>query len=159
MRHLLLIVVLAALACSLLTPATPPPSVAPTETLPVPATPASPTPAASTPTAGAAPAYLGQFDCYGTEGGLGAYAGRITLQPGGAVTLKDYDGVVTAGAWTYDAAANTFTFSGAIALASASYAPATDTLAVTLAASAALGHAEGGSMQCQRAKPGITGPP
>jgi hypothetical protein len=133
--RLFALLALATLACSLLSPAGPT---------------ATPAPSA---------AYLGQFDCYGSEGGLGAYAGRVTLQPGGVVTLKDYDGLITTGTWTYDAAANAFAFTGAIGLASASYAASSDTLTVALAPSAALVHAEGGHMQCQRAQPGITGPP
>ncbi len=146
-RVFLPLLVLAALACSLLTPAGPGPSVAPTAAL------------TATPTAAAGPAYTGMFDCYGTEGGLGAYAGRLDFQPGGVVTFKDYDNLVQTGAWTYDAATGTFAFSGGTSLASAVYRPASDTLTVTLLPGASVVHAEGGSMQCQRAKPGITGPP
>jgi|SRR5579859_2434986 len=140
MLRRLLPLLLASLACSVLSPAGPGGTLAPT--------------AAPTPT----PAYLGQFDCYGAEGGLGAYAGRLTFQPGGTATFKDYDAATTTGAWSADAAGR-LTFSGSLPLASASYAPATDTLEVTLAPNAALVHGEGGRLQCQRARPGITGPP
>jgi|SRR5579859_3227998 len=139
LRRLLPLLLLASLACSVLSPAGPGGTLAPT---------AAPT-----------PAYLGQFDCYGAEGGLGAYAGRLTFQPGGAATFKDYDAATTTGAWKADAAAGRLSFSGSLPLASARYAPATDTLDVTLAPNAALVHGEGGRLQCERARPGITGPP
>src|SRR5512135_3199892 len=96
-RLWLLLILLTGLACGGLSPATP------------------------------TPAYLGLFDCYGTEGGLGAYAGRLNFQPGGGLTFKDYDNAEHTGAWTYAAAAHTFTFTGSTGLASAVYTPATDT--------------------------------
>ncbi len=151
----LLLPLLATLACSLLTPAGSGPTVA--ATAPAAATQALPPP--GTPAPAAAPAYTGQFDCYGAEGGLGAYAGRITIQPAGLVTFKDYDGLVQSGAWTYDAAARAFTFTGGTPLARAVYQPADDTLAATRVANAQVVHAEGGRLRCQRARPGITGPP
>ena len=136
-RFLLALVLFAGLACSFLSPV----GLGPRGT---------PTPV---------PAYLGQFDCYGAESGLGAYAGRITIQPGGAVTFRDYDMVVQTGAWTYEAATNTFAFTGSTGLASAIYQPASDTLTATFVPVATVVHAEGGTMSCMRAKPGITGPP
>jgi hypothetical protein len=122
------------------------------------------TPHAGTPTpslrdsAEPAPAYTGQYDCYGNENGLQAYAGRITVQTGGQVTFKDYDGVLHTGAWSYDAPGKTFTFTGGIALASAIYKEAEDSLVVVLVPNAAVAHADSG-MRCQRAVPGQTGPP
>jgi hypothetical protein len=106
----------------------------------------------------AGPAYAGQFDCEGTENGLRAYAGRITVQPGGLVTFKDYDGVVQTGTWTYDAGATTFTFNGNTSLASALYNPTADSLVVVFAPNVHVVHAISG-MKCQRAVPGKTGPP
>lgn len=106
-----------------------------------------------------APAYTGQFDCYGAEKGLGAYAGRVTLQPGGLVTFKDYDGLVQTGAWTYDAPGRTFTFTGASLLASAVYNPAQDSLVVVFTPNASVIHTDNAGMRCQRAVPGQTGPP
>jgi hypothetical protein len=105
-----------------------------------------------------APAYTGQFDCYGTENGALAYAGRITVQTGGQVTFKNYDGVLQAGAWVYDEPGKTFTFSGSTDLASAIYQEAQDSLIVVLVPTAKVAHAESG-MRCQRAVPGQTGPP
>src|SRR5438105_808486 len=94
----------------------------------------------TTPVVGA-PAYVGQFDCEGTENGLRAYSGRITVQPGGLVTFKDYDGAVQTGTWAYDPAATTFTFTGSIALASALYNKANDSLVVVIAPNASVVHA------------------
>jgi hypothetical protein len=104
------------------------------------------------------PAYLGQFDCYGHENGLLAYAGRITVQLGGQVTFKNYDGIVQTGAWIYDEPGKTFTFSGSTDLASAIYHDAQDSLVVVLVPGATVAHADSG-MSCQRAVPGQTGPP
>jgi len=108
--------------------------------------------------AASAPPYVGQFDCEGTENGVRAYSGRITVQPGGLVTFKDYDGVVQTGTWTYDRAGTTFTFRGSIALASALYNATSDSLIVVLVPNARVVHAISG-MKCQRAVPGQTGPP
>jgi hypothetical protein len=137
-RSALVLLLLASLACSAL-----PLGVGPTR-VPDPAEPA--------------PAYTGQFDCEGVENGLRAYAGRITVQTGGQVTFKDYDGAVQTGAWTYDVSGKTFTFSGSTALASGIYKETDDTLIVVLAPNAAVVHANSG-MKCQRAVPGQTGPP
>ena len=107
----------------------------------------------------AAAPYQGAFDCSGTEGGLGAYAGRVTINAGGTATFRNYDDQTQTGSWTYDASTHTVSFTGTIDLASAVYDPTADTMAVQLASGAQVVHAEGGSMDCQRAKPGITGPP
>jgi hypothetical protein len=130
----------ATLACSLLSPLRAGPT----------ATPAAPTGTAD---------HTGLFDCYGNEGGAGAYAGRLNVQPGGGATLKDFDGAVTTGSWRYDEATHTFAFGGGLPLSSARYAAASDTLVAVVAPGASLAHAEGGSLACMRAKPGITGPP
>jgi hypothetical protein len=103
-------------------------------------------------------AYMGQFDCYGSENGLQVYAGRVTVKPGGEVTFKNYDGIVQTGAWTYDLPGKTFTFTGRTDLASAIYRDAEDSLVVVLVPGAAVAHADIG-MRCQRAVPGQTGPP
>jgi|SRR5579859_199399 len=130
-RSLLALFLLASLACNVLSPRGP---------------------------AGTAAPYVGQFDCYGTENGMGAYSGRVTVEPGGRVTFKDYDGTLQTGTWTYDVPGTTFTFKGSIALASALYDATADHLTVALSPNASVVHAAGG-MSCQRAVPGQTGPP
>ena len=107
----------------------------------------------------AASPYLGAFDCSGTEGGLGAYAGRVTLNADGTATFRNYDDETQTGTWTYDASTHTISFTGTIDVAKAVHDAVADTMVVQLAAGAQVVHAEGGSMDCQRAKPGITGPP
>ena len=107
----------------------------------------------------AASPYLGAFDCSGTEAGLGAYAGRVTLNADGTATFRNYDDETQTGSWTFDRVTSTVTFTGTIDVAQAVYDAAADTMVVRLAAGAQVVHAEGGSMDCQRAKPGITGPP
>jgi len=133
-RSLLALLLLASLACNALSPRGP-----------------------GTP-AGEAPPYVGQFDCYGTENGMGAYSGRVTVEPGGRVTFTNYDGALQTGTWTYDVPSTTFTFKGSISLASALYDATADTLDVYIASNANVVHTEGG-MSCQRAVPGQTGPP
>jgi hypothetical protein len=159
-----LMLLVTTLACSGLSPSVPP-------TVPVAATavesatrtpPAKPTSASSaaTPaTASEAAAYQGQFDCTGSEAGALAYSGRITIDPSGSVAFKDYDGNAQNGSWTYASPANTFTFTGNLALASATYSPTADTLAVVVSPDKTVVHAEGGRMDCERAVPGKTGPP
>jgi len=107
----------------------------------------------------AAAPYLGAFDCYGTEGGLGAYAGRVTLNADGTATFRNYDDQTQTGSWSYDPSTRTINFAGTIDVGSAVHDASADTMAVHLASGAQVVHAEGGSMDCQRAKPGITGPP
>ena len=143
-RTALAFVLLATLACNTLTAAVGPATVSGT---------------ASPPANAADPPYTGQFDCDGLENGLRAYAGRSTVQPGGLVTLKDYDGTVQTGAWTYDVPGNSFTFSGSTPLASAIYDPANDTLIVVFVPNAKVVHTDNAGMKCQRAVPGQTGPP
>jgi hypothetical protein len=142
-RFVFLFLLLAALACSTLTSAAGTAAVAGTPL----------------PPSAANPSYTGQFDCYGAEKGLGAYAGRITVQPGGPVTFKDYDGLVQTGAWTYDAPGHTFTFTGATVLASAIYNSTKDSLIVVFTPNAQVVHTDNAGMRCQRAVPGQTGPP
>jgi hypothetical protein len=127
-----------ALACSVLTRA----ATATVSTAPAPAV-----------------AVTGQFDCDGTEGGLGAYAGRVTIAPGGSVAFKNYDGIVQNGNWTYDKQTNTYFFTSSLSLATAVYKPAADSLVVVVRPGATVVHAENNQMTCQRAKPGVTGPP
>lgn len=107
----------------------------------------------------AAAPYLGAFDCSGTEAGLGAYAGRVTHNADGTATFRNYDDETQTGSWSYNSQAGSITYSGSIDLAGAVYDAGADTLSVQLAAGAQVVHAEGGSMDCQRAEPGITGPP
>ena len=107
----------------------------------------------------AAAPYLGAFDCSGTEGGLGAYAGRVTLHADGTATFRNYDDETQTGSWSYNASTSTVSFTGTIDVGSAVYDASADTMVVHLASGAQVVHAEGGSMDCQRAKPGITGPP
>lgn len=142
MRIALLLV--ASLACSRLTPAVPPTAISATAAPPISTT---------------NPGYLGQFDCQGLENGLGAYAGRLTIEPGGVATFTDYDAAVHTGAWTYSASRDTFTFTASVLLASAVYLPASDMWVVVLVPKANVVHAENGGMHCQRAVPGQTGPP
>ena len=52
--------------------------------------------------AGAAAPYYGAFDCYGTEGGLGAYAGRVTLNADGTAIFRNFDDETQTGSWTRD---------------------------------------------------------
>jgi hypothetical protein len=142
--RLALAVLLATLACNALTSGVGPTAVSRT----------------AAPAAGATnPPYTGQFDCDGLENGLRAYSGRITVQPGGLVTFKDYDGTVQTGTWVYDVPGNTFTFSGSTPLASAIYSPANDTLVVIFVPHATVVHTDNAGMTCQRAVPGQTGPP
>jgi hypothetical protein len=107
----------------------------------------------------AAAPYQGAFDCYGTEGGLGAYAGRVTLNAGGTATFRNYDDQTQTGTWSYDEPTHTVSFAGTIDVAKAVYDAKADSMVVQLAAGAQVVHAEGGSMDCKRAEPGVTGPP
>jgi hypothetical protein len=107
----------------------------------------------------AAAPYLGAFDCSGTEAGLGAYAGRVTLNADGTALFRNYDDQTQTGSWSYNSQTNSLSFSGTIDLASAVHDASADTLSVLLARGAEVVHAEGGSMACVRAEPGITGPP
>ena len=108
---------------------------------------------------GARAPYLGAFDCYGTEGGLGAYAGRVTLNADGTATFRNYNDETQTGSWSYDSSTSTVNFTGTIDVGKADYAASADTMVVRVAAGTQVVHAEGGSMNCQRAEPGITGPP
>jgi hypothetical protein len=114
--------------------------------------PASATPGV-TPTAAALPAHLGQFDCYGQEAGLRAYAGRVTLAADGTMTFADQTGQ-----WTYEAGAAAFTFSGSTDLGEATYQAGEDTLVVLVRPGSTVAHADDGRMDCVRAEPGVTGP-
>jgi hypothetical protein len=107
----------------------------------------------------AAKPYLGAFDCYGTEGGLGAYAGRVTLNADGTAIFRNYDDQTQTGSWSHDPSTSTVSFTGTIDVGLGVYDASADTMVVHLASGAQVVHAEGGSMQCQRAEPGITGPP
>ncbi len=102
---------------------------------------------------------LGAFDCYGTEGGLGAYAGRVTINADGTATFRNYNDETQTGSWSYDLSTSTVSFTGAIDVSRAVYDASADTMVVRVASGAQVVHAEGGSMNCQRAEPGITGPP
>ena len=114
--------------------------------------------ATSTPDAASAGA-LGQFDCTGFEGGLGAYTGRLTLTAPAEVRFTPGPGGSDAtGTFTFDAAGNTFTFAGGFVFDSAIYDHNTDGLVATVAPGVELAHAEGGTVSCVRAEPGITGP-
>ena len=113
-----------------------------------------PTPTPDAATAG----YLGQFDCNGLEGGLGAYTGRLTFDPPPAATFQSAGGSPVSGTYTYDSTGNTLTFDAGFVFASAIYDPNTDGLVATVAPGVELAHAEGGTVTCVRAQPGITGP-
>lgn len=97
--------------------------------------------------------FLGQFDCYGQEAGLSAYAGRVTLAPGGRVGFAEQTGQ-----WTYEPTGARLTFAGSTDLGTATYQASDDTLVVAIRAGSSVAHAEGGRMDCVRARPGITGP-
>jgi hypothetical protein len=108
---------------------------------------------------GAAAPYLGAFDCYGAEGGLGAYAGRVTINADGTAVFRNYDDQIQTGSWSYDSQTTTVSFTSALDVASGLYTASTDTLLVQVATGVQVAHAEGGSMECVRADPGFTGPP
>ena len=117
------------------------------------ATPAMTPTVPQTPTPMAVLDFLGQFDCYGLEAGTRAYAGRITLEPEGAVTFGDQNGQ-----WSYAAETATFSFTGSINLGEATYQASDDTLVAEVRSGSAVAHAEDGRLDCVRAQPGITGP-
>ena len=91
---------------------------------------------------GAAP-YLGAFDCYGTEGGLGAYAGRVTLNADGTAIFRNYDDQTQTGSWSHDPSTSTVSFTGTIDVGLAVYDASADTMVVHLASGAQVVHAEG----------------
>lgn len=99
------------------------------------------------------PAFLGDFDCYGLEAGVRAYAGRIGFQADGTVTFAGQTGQ-----WTYEAASATFTFAGGTDLGTATYGASDDTLVAEARPDAAMAHADDGRLDCVRAVPGVTGP-
>lgn len=99
------------------------------------------------------PAFVGDFDCYGLEAGVRAYAGRIGFESDGTVNFADQTGQ-----WTYEAASATFTFAGSTDLGTATYAATDDTLVAHARPGAAMPHADDGRLDCVRAVPGITGP-
>ena len=103
--------------------------------------------------------YQGAFDCSGTEAGLSAYAGRVTINPDGTAAFRDYDDQTQTGSWTYNQQTATLSFGGSLPLLTAIHDPAADTLVVVLLPGASVVHAEGGSLACQRSEPGVTGPP
>ena len=99
------------------------------------------------------PAFMGDFDCYGLEGGVRAYAGRIGFASDGTVNFAGQTGQ-----WTYQAASAAFTFAGTTDLGSATYGASDDTLVAQARAGAAIPHADDGRLDCVRAVPGVTGP-
>jgi hypothetical protein len=103
--------------------------------------------------------YRGDFDCTGLENGLGAYTGRLTFDaPPDARFQSGSGGPTTAGAYDFDPTGNTLTFRAGFVFDSAIYDPNTDSLVATVAAGTTLAHAEGGTVTCVRAQPGLTGP-
>ena len=115
---------------------------------------ATPTP---TPTA-LVTTYLGSFDCNGIENGLGAYAGRLTFAPAPDVSWEVPSVTPVQGQYDYDPASGLFTFRVGFVFDSAIYDANADTLAATVTPGTTLAHADGGSVTCVRAQPGITGP-
>jgi hypothetical protein len=102
--------------------------------------------------------YLGAFDCNGLENGLGAYTGRLTFAAPPDVSFTPGSGDATTGSYAYDSTGNTFTFGAGFVFDTAIYDPNTDGLVATVTAGTTLAHAEGGTVTCVRAQPGITGP-
>ena len=98
-------------------------------------------------------AFIGDFDCYGLEAGVRAYAGRIGFAADGSVTFADQTGQ-----WTYEAASATFTFAGSTDLGTATYVASDETLVAQARPGAAIAHADDGRLDCVRAIPGVTGP-
>jgi hypothetical protein len=116
---------------------------------------AEPTP---TPTA-LVTTYLGQFDCNGIENGLGAYTGRLTFNPQPDVTWEGGSGAVPVnGTYDFDPNGGIFTFRTGFVFDSAIYDSNTDSLVATVTPGTTLAHADGGTVTCVRAQPGITGP-
>ena len=56
--------------------------------------------------------YHGAFDCYGTEGGLGAYAGRVTINADGTAVFRNFDDETQTGSWTRDQTTSAISFTG-----------------------------------------------
>jgi len=102
--------------------------------------------------------YLGAFDCTGLENGLLAYAGRLTFAPAPDATFQAAGGSAVAGTYDFDGTGSVFTFRAGFVFDSAIYDPNTDNLVATVTPGTTLAHAEGGSVTCVRAQPGITGP-
>jgi hypothetical protein len=105
----------------------------------------------------------GLWDCYGSEFGMGAYSGRIRLDADGVAGFKDYYADEVLGTWTYDDATRTVSFSSSLPLDHATYTAASgdsaESLSVSVRPGASVTHAEGGTIDCARSEPGITGPP
>jgi hypothetical protein len=112
--------------------------------------------AGPTPTPTPIPGYLGRFDCSGYEAGLLAYAGRLSLESGGAAEFKPAGADAFSG--TYTDNAGTITFSSGFVFSTALYTAASDELSASVAPGASLPHAETGTVACVRAEPGVTGP-
>ncbi len=115
---------------------------------------AAPTP---TPTA-LVSTYLGAFDCSGLENGLLAYTGRLTFAPAPDATWQTADGSAATGTYDFDATGSVFSFRAGFVFDSAIYDANTDSLVATVAPGTTLAHADGGSVTCVRAQPGLTGP-
>jgi hypothetical protein len=122
----------------------------------------TPAPGGDTPTEGSSPGvtgvYYGQFDCTGMEAGLLAYAGRFSLDEGGSVSFRDYDGGVHTGTYAYDDEEQAYTFSTGFVMSFGEYF-VDDTMTAVPAEGANLPHTEGSEINCVRAEPGVTGPP
>ncbi len=102
--------------------------------------------------------YLGAFDCSGLEKGLLAYTGRLTFAPPPDVSWQATSGSPLAGTYDFDGTGSVFAFRAGFVFDSAIYDPNTDSLVATVAPGTTLAHADGGSVTCVRAVPGVTGP-
>ena len=98
--------------------------------------------------------HLGQFDCYGLERGMLAYAGRFRFMPSGEVEFGGRRGKVD-----YDGASQAFMFEAGFPFVRARYDETRDELKAYLAPGVKMAHAESGSVDCKRSVPGKTGPP
>ena len=67
-------------------------------------------------------------------------------------------GTPVAGQYDYDPTSSLFTFRVGFVFDSAIYDASADSLVATVTAGTTLAHADGGSVTCVRAQPGITGP-
>ncbi len=96
----------------------------------------------ATPTSAAPPEALSDFDCYGRSNDL--LAGALSLRPGGTANFNGQEGT-----WSYDAAAQAFSFSPALSLAEARLNLDTGELEASLRPGFSLPNAPDGLLVCR----------
>ncbi len=109
----------------------------------------APTPAPTATPKPVPPAFVGSYNCFGMESGMGAASGLLTLEAGGVARFRDYYAPEVSGTWTFDARSNEITFSTEIPLDKATYHPGTRFLDAFVRPGAHVTHSEGGSINCQ----------